>query len=141
MADDDSEKNEDSEDEGNENEDSESEDNENEDLKFDNSDHDDDEDGDSVENDGINKDLMVPKKKLNSEDSDSDDDSKLTKSSFEERQQRLKQHVEKLEEDLLAEKPWHLKGEITAKTRPEDSLLSQVLEFDVGSRPGILYFL
>lgn len=58
------------------------------------------------------------------------------KSTFEQRQDRLRKRVEKLEEEALAEKPWQLKGEVTAKTRPPNSLLEEVLEFDVTARPG-----
>ena len=34
----------------------------------------------------------------------------------------------------LEDKPWQTKGEVTAKTRPQDSLLEEYLEFDTVSR-------
>jgi U3 small nucleolar RNA-associated protein MPP10 len=49
---------------------------------------------------------------------------------------RLPRLIEKLEKKALEEKPWQLKGEASAKTRPENSLLEEYLEFDVTTRPG-----
>lgn len=37
----------------------------------------------------------------------------------------------------LNDKPWQLKGEVTAKTRPQDSLLEDYLQFDHTTRQGI----
>ena len=58
------------------------------------------------------------------------------KSSFETRQERLNAKIKHLEEELLAEKPWQLKGEVTAKGRPENALLEEDLEFDQMTREG-----
>lgn len=72
------------------------------------------------------------------EDDDNDDDEKesdIEKSEFDLRQQRLKNRIEELEEKALADKPWQLKGEITSATRPKNSLLEEVLEFDSVARP------
>lgn len=57
------------------------------------------------------------------------------KSEFELRQQRLKQQISKLEEKTLTEAPWQLKGEIDASKRPQNSLLEEVLDFDLTTRP------
>ncbi|CAH2245241.1 jg15080 [Pararge aegeria aegeria] len=57
------------------------------------------------------------------------------KSEFELRQQRLKQQISKLEEKTLTEAPWQLKGEIDALKRPQNSLLEEVLDFDLTTRP------
>ena len=65
-----------------------------------------------------------------------EEDNTRIKSSFEERQERLRQNIEKLEENALSDKPWHMTGEISAKKRPQNSLLEQNLEFDLTVRPG-----
>lgn len=57
------------------------------------------------------------------------------KSEFELRQQRLKQQIEKLEEKTLSDAPWQLKGEVDALRRPQNSLLEEVVDFDLTSRP------
>ncbi|KAG6459701.1 U3 small nucleolar ribonucleoprotein protein MPP10 [Manduca sexta] len=58
------------------------------------------------------------------------------KSEFELRQQRLKQQIERLEERTLKEAPWQLKGEVDANKRPQNSLLQEVVDFDLTSRPA-----
>ncbi|CAH2060455.1 unnamed protein product, partial [Iphiclides podalirius] len=57
------------------------------------------------------------------------------KSEFEKRQERLKQQISKLEEKTLKEAPWQLKGEVDASTRPQNSLLQEVVDFDLTTRP------
>ncbi|NXU47143.1 MPP10 protein, partial [Turnix velox] len=52
------------------------------------------------------------------------------KSSFEKRQEKMSKKIKSLEEQLLEEKPWQLKGEITAHKRPENSLLEETVLFD-----------
>lgn len=132
---------EDLEDENSEDEDLEDKIGEDDDLENENSEDQDDESNDDEKNDAAEKngkkDLSSPLKKILFDEAS--DDENEPKSSFEERQRRLKQRVEKLEDNLLAEKPWQLKGEVTAKKRPENSLLDQVLEFDFSSRPGTNY--
>ncbi|XP_016905757.2 U3 small nucleolar ribonucleoprotein protein MPP10 [Apis cerana] len=57
------------------------------------------------------------------------------KSSLEMRQERLKNKIGKLEEEALAEKPWQLRGEVSASNRPQNSLLEEFVEFDITTRP------
>ncbi|NXE09076.1 MPP10 protein, partial [Lophotis ruficrista] len=52
------------------------------------------------------------------------------KSSFEKRQEKMSKKIKSLEEELLEEKPWQLKGEVTAQKRPENSLLEEMVLFD-----------
>ncbi|KAJ2939421.1 hypothetical protein O0L34_g10851 [Tuta absoluta] len=58
------------------------------------------------------------------------------KSDFELRQQRLQQTIARLEQKNLNEAPWQLKGEIDATRRPQNSLLQEVVDFDLTSRPA-----
>lgn len=51
----------------------------------------------------------------------------------------VKQMAEKigeLENAALAEKPWQLTGEVSAQTRPENSMLEEDVDFDQASRMG-----
>ncbi|KAK3098861.1 hypothetical protein FSP39_023805 [Pinctada imbricata] len=52
------------------------------------------------------------------------------KSSFEKHQEKLKDKISKMEDASIAEKPWQLAGEITATSRPENSLLEEHLIYD-----------
>ncbi|XP_010226015.1 PREDICTED: U3 small nucleolar ribonucleoprotein protein MPP10 [Tinamus guttatus] len=52
------------------------------------------------------------------------------KSSFEKRQEKMSAKIRSLEDELLEEKPWQLKGEVSAQKRPENSLLEETLLFD-----------
>ncbi|NWU65950.1 MPP10 protein, partial [Pterocles burchelli] len=52
------------------------------------------------------------------------------KSSFEKRQEKMNKKIKSLEEELLEEKPWQLKGEVTGHKRPENSLLEETVFFD-----------
>ncbi|NXA74467.1 MPP10 protein, partial [Thryothorus ludovicianus] len=52
------------------------------------------------------------------------------KSSFEKRQEKMSKKIKNLEEALLEEKPWQLKGEVTGQKRPENSLLEETVLFD-----------
>ncbi|NXL91844.1 MPP10 protein, partial [Alectura lathami] len=52
------------------------------------------------------------------------------KSSFEKRQEKMSEKIRRLEEELLEEKPWQLKGEVTGQKRPENSLLEETVLFD-----------
>lgn len=49
---------------------------------------------------------------------------------------QMSQKIEELEKAALAEKPWQLSGEVTAQTRPENSMLEEDVEFEQTSRTG-----
>lgn len=49
---------------------------------------------------------------------------------------KVNKKIAELEESNLGEKPWQLKGEIAAGTRPENSLLQEHLQFDHTTRQG-----
>ncbi|XP_077375233.1 U3 small nucleolar ribonucleoprotein MPP10 [Festucalex cinctus] len=57
-----------------------------------------------------------------------------SKSSHEKIQEKMSQKIDELEKASLAEKPWQLSGEVTAQTRPENSMLEEDLDFEQGSR-------
>lgn len=40
-----------------------------------------------------------------------------------------------MEEEALSDKPWQLRGEVTAKARPENSLIQEAVEFDSNVAP------
>ncbi|TRY82212.1 hypothetical protein DNTS_023860 [Danionella cerebrum] len=46
----------------------------------------------------------------------------------------MAKQIEELENAALSEKPWQLSGEVTAQTRPENSMLEEDLAFDQASR-------
>ncbi|XP_051919096.1 U3 small nucleolar ribonucleoprotein protein MPP10 isoform X2 [Hippocampus zosterae] len=57
-----------------------------------------------------------------------------SKSSYEKIQEKMSQKIEELEKASLAAKSWQLSGEVTAQSRPENSMLEEDLDFDQASR-------
>lgn len=49
---------------------------------------------------------------------------------------QMSKKIKSLEEALLEEKPWQLKGEVTGQKRPENSLLEETVLFDHAVRMG-----
>lgn len=73
---------------------------------------------------------------MQDEEDQNEDEAENHKSTFEQRQDRLNKRIEEIEENAIQEKPWQLKGEITAEGRPQNSLLEEVVEFDLSTRPA-----
>ena len=64
----------------------------------------------------------------------SSSDSAPLKSSHQLSQDRLARKISRLEEEALGEKAWQMAGEVSAPVRPENSLLSDHLEYDSAAR-------
>ncbi|KAJ8343516.1 hypothetical protein SKAU_G00308450 [Synaphobranchus kaupii] len=56
------------------------------------------------------------------------------KSSFQKREEKMAEKIQQLEKAALGEKPWQLLGEVSAQTRPENSLLAEDVLFDQAAR-------
>ncbi|QID86105.1 U3 snoRNP protein [Saccharomyces pastorianus] len=56
-------------------------------------------------------------------------------STFQKQQLEISKQIEQLEKEAVAEKKWSLKGEVKAKDRPDDALLTEDLEFDRTAKP------
>uniref|UniRef100_A0A2M4BG25 U3 small nucleolar ribonucleoprotein protein MPP10 n=1 Tax=Anopheles marajoara TaxID=58244 RepID=A0A2M4BG25_9DIPT len=69
-----------------------------------------------------------------SDDSEPENVGDGQKSSYELRQEKFLQKVSRLEDQMLKAKPWQLMGETTADSRPQNSLLEEVLQFENTTR-------
>lgn len=94
------------------------------------------EEGDKDVTDGMSyeEDTSVKNFRLDEARISEENEATGTKSSLEMRQERLRVRVNQLEEQALSEKPWQLKGEVSASTRPHNSLLEEMVEFDLTTR-------
>lgn len=59
-----------------------------------------------------------------------------TLSSFEKKRRRIEENITAMEEQAMQPKSWQLTGEVTAQTRPENSLLEEHLIYDHLLRQG-----
>mmetsp|Transcript_977 Transcript_977/g.2742 ORF Transcript_977/g.2742 Transcript_977/m.2742 type:complete len:747 (+) Transcript_977:46-2286(+) len=50
------------------------------------------------------------------------------------KQEKLKKQIDQLEQEMISEKPWQMKGEVQATSRPQDSLLELTPEFEVAAK-------
>lgn len=103
----------------------------------DDEDEDDDEDAEERNGDDNYEDEEKNKEELQNGDTSSDDDEDgKIKSTFEMENDMLRERIDKMEKQAIEEKSWQLKGEIQAQTRPKNSLLEEVLDFDMTRRPA-----
>ncbi|KOB77497.1 U3 small nucleolar ribonucleoprotein MPP10 [Operophtera brumata] len=121
---------------------------ENVDHQYDGDDNSENEMDEDIENDYEDEQPSKNDKKVrfaqpSSSDDDSDDNEVVTekpvnekKSDFELRQERLKQTIDRLEKKTMNEAPWQLKGEVDGTKRPQNSLLEEVVDFDLTTRPA-----
>ncbi|XP_066591893.1 U3 small nucleolar ribonucleoprotein protein MPP10 [Prorops nasuta] len=70
------------------------------------------------------------------EKADPIEENREIKSSLESRQERLGKRIKEMEDQAISEKPWQLKGEVSASSRPQNSLLEEFVEFDIMTRPA-----
>merc|ERR1719510_11379 len=63
-----------------------------------------------------------------------EEEEEVVKSSHEMSQERLAKKISRLEEAAVGEKAWQMGGEVSAPVRPENSLLSEHLEYDSAAR-------
>lgn len=78
---------------------------------------------------------------LSDDDESDSDESEFEidqKSSFEKKNLRLKEQISKLEENALKDKPWPQRGEVDAQQRPINSLLEEIVDVDLTTRPAPL---
>ncbi|XP_049851046.1 U3 small nucleolar ribonucleoprotein protein MPP10-like [Schistocerca gregaria] len=67
---------------------------------------------------------------MESDDPENHSDEDLGLSAFAQRQKAIQNKIRHLEKEALRKKDWQLSGETDAKSRPENSLLEHVLEFE-----------
>nr|XP_042907406.1 U3 small nucleolar ribonucleoprotein protein MPP10 [Parasteatoda tepidariorum] len=76
---------------------------------------------------------------LNEIEQEEENNSNLTpKTPFEIEQEKIKKTVHDFEEKMIQKPDWHLTGEVTASSRPKDSLLHQDTDFDSSAKPVLV---
>ena len=66
---------------------------------------------------------------------DEEEDDKQKLSTHDIKSKKLEEQTLRLEEEMMAEKPWRMLGEATGTNRPSDSLLDSTPEFEVAFKP------
>jgi U3 small nucleolar RNA-associated protein MPP10 len=112
----------------------------------DNNNNDDDDDDDDKQGDGEDDEFFelheyqrIDKANRQISRADGADDDVLPNdaaSPFEKAQRAVQAKIAKMEAALVAERPWALKGEVGAKTRPVNSLIETEVEYDHATRPA-----
>ena len=69
------------------------------------------------------------------EEEEEDDEQNMKLSSHDIKSKKLEEQILRLEEDMMAEKPWRILGEAKGTNRPSDSLLDSTPEFEVAFKP------
>ncbi|PWA02579.1 hypothetical protein BB558_001274 [Smittium angustum] len=64
-----------------------------------------------------------------------DEQVKDNRSTFEKYQEKMREQIEKLEEEAVSKKEWTMTGEIGSRLRPIDSLLGEHLDYDYVQKP------
>ena len=88
--------------------------------------------GDEIEAEGYEEDFEVD---MEEADEDTELHQNETKSSFELQQDKMKRTIAQLENEALQDKSWALKGEVSSKARPTNSLLEENLEIEHAAKP------
>ena len=69
------------------------------------------------------------------EGSDIESEKQQPLSTFEREQLEIQRQIAQLEREAVADKKWALKGEVKARDRPEDALLTEELDFERTAKP------
>jgi U3 small nucleolar RNA-associated protein MPP10 len=97
-----------------------------------------DEDMDEAEQDDGDRDNLataIPETKSLFDDEENEIPNGESLSKFEREQLRMQKEIERLEAENMAEKEWTMKGEVSSKGRPKNSLLEEDLDVDVAAKP------
>ena len=94
----------------------------------------DEQNAEDEENDGQENEENAERKSKLLPSSDEEDEDEVVKSSHEKAQERLAKKISKMEEAAVGDKSWQMGGEVTAPVRPENSLLSEHLEYDTAAK-------
>ncbi len=74
-----------------------------------------------------------PKDLFGAEEQEPETETKF--STFEKQQRKMDETIKKLESENMAQKEWVMKGEVSSKARPMNSLLEQDLDVDIAVKP------